>query len=188
MDFKLTDEQRALQMLAREYAEKSVRPIAAEYDRRQEASDCVPWEVREEGSKRGLRTLAISEKWGGGGADMLTLSIVGEELGAGDLGVAVGPGKLRDGLAVPVQPKPFQALVNRLHDVIGGTLAVGILDTQQEFSAVMPRKQPVEQRGADTSDMEEPGGRGGETGDDGHGYRHLHRICTTYLSSRPCPW
>ena len=88
MDFKLTDEQRALQMLAREYAEKSVRPIAAEYDRRQEASDCVPWEVLEEGSKLGLRTLAISEKWGGGGADMLTLSIVGEELGAGDLGVA----------------------------------------------------------------------------------------------------
>ncbi|MFC1491657.1 acyl-CoA dehydrogenase family protein [Nitrospinota bacterium] len=88
MDFNLTEEQRALQMLARDYATKIVRPIAAEHDRRQEPSECVPWEVLDEGSKLGLRTLALSEEWGGGGADMLTLSIVGEELGAGDLGVA----------------------------------------------------------------------------------------------------
>ncbi|MEE9275900.1 MAG: acyl-CoA dehydrogenase family protein [bacterium] len=88
MDFNLTEEQRALQTLAREYAATKVRPIAAEYDRRPEPGDCVPWEVLDEGSNLGLRTLAISEALGGGGADMLTLSIVGEELGAGDLGVA----------------------------------------------------------------------------------------------------
>lgn len=88
MDFALTEEQRALQSMAREFATKAVRPIAAEYDRRQDPADCVPWDVIEQGSKLGLRTLALGEKLGGGGADMLTLSIVGEELGAGDLGVA----------------------------------------------------------------------------------------------------
>ncbi|MEK6711276.1 MAG: acyl-CoA dehydrogenase family protein, partial [Nitrospinota bacterium] len=88
MDFNLTDEQRALQAMAREFATRVVRPIAAEYDRKQDPADCVPWDVIEQGSRLGLRTLALGEKLGGGGADMLTLSIVGEELGAGDLGVA----------------------------------------------------------------------------------------------------
>ena len=88
MDFKLTEEQKALQSLAREFATQKVRPIAQEFDQKQDPSECIPLDVVEEGSKIGLRTLALSEENGGGGADMLTLSIVGEELGAGDLGVA----------------------------------------------------------------------------------------------------
>lgn len=88
MDFSLTDEQKALQKLARDYVAQHVRPVAAEFDRNQNPADCIPSGIIEEGSKLGLRTLALSEERGGGGADMLTLSIVGEELGAGDLGVA----------------------------------------------------------------------------------------------------
>ena len=88
MDFSLTDEQKALQKLARDYVAQHVRPVAAEFDRNQNPADCIPSDIVEEGSKLGLRTLALSEERGGGGADMLTLSIVGEELGAGDLGVA----------------------------------------------------------------------------------------------------
>ena len=64
-----------------------MRPVAAEFDRNPDPIDCIPTDVVEEGSKIGLRTLALTEEHGGG-ADMLTLSIVGEELGAGDLGVA----------------------------------------------------------------------------------------------------
>lgn len=88
MDFSLSDEQKALQKMTRDYVEKHVRPIAAEFDRQQTPVDCIPSDVVEEGAKLGLRTLALTEERGGGGADMLTLSIVGEELGAGDLGVA----------------------------------------------------------------------------------------------------
>ena len=87
MDFSLSDEQKKLQKLARDYVERHVRPIAAGYDRNPDPLDCIPTDVVEEGSRLGLRTLALSEARGGG-ADMLTLSIVGEELGAGDLGVA----------------------------------------------------------------------------------------------------
>ena len=87
MDFSLTDEQKALQQLARDYVNRHVRPVAAEFDRNPNPIDCIPSDVVEEGSKLGLRTLALSDAHGGG-ADMLTLSIVGEELGAGDLGVA----------------------------------------------------------------------------------------------------
>ena len=88
MDFSLTDEQKALQSLARDYVDQHVRSAAAEFDRQSDPVDCIPSDIVEEGSRLGLRTLALSEERGGGGADMLTLSIVGEELGAGDLGVA----------------------------------------------------------------------------------------------------
>lgn len=88
MDFSLTDEQKALQKLARDYVDQHVRPVAAEYDQKSNPSDCIPSDIVEIGSNLGLRTLALTEERGGGGADMLTLSIVGEELGAGDLGVA----------------------------------------------------------------------------------------------------
>ena len=87
MDFSLTDEQKALQKLARDYVDRHVRPVAAAFDRNPDPLECIPTDVVEEGSKLGLRTLALSDARGGG-ADMLTLSIVGEELGAGDLGVA----------------------------------------------------------------------------------------------------
>jgi acyl-CoA dehydrogenase len=88
MDFRLTEEQQMVRALARAYVERHVRPVAAELDRHQEPSECVPWDAIDEADKLGLRTLALSEERGGGGADMLTLSIVGEEIGAGDLGVA----------------------------------------------------------------------------------------------------
>ncbi|MEE9256504.1 MAG: acyl-CoA dehydrogenase family protein [bacterium] len=89
MDFNLTEQQIALQNLAREFAEKKIRPIAQERDRIADPAARFPWEVVEEGSRLGLRTLALPEEMGGAGADVLTLCLVGEELAWGDLGVAV---------------------------------------------------------------------------------------------------
>lgn len=48
-----------------------------------------PWEVVEEGSRRGLRTLAVPSQFNGGGASVLDLCLAAEELAAGDMGVAV---------------------------------------------------------------------------------------------------
>jgi len=41
-------------------------------------------------------------------------------------------------------------------------LDVGVLDAQHEDTTVPTGEEPVEQRGARTPDVEEPGGRGGE--------------------------
>src|SRR5215216_834683 len=49
---------------------------------------------------------------------------------------------------VPIQTQPFQPIVNGGHRFLGVSLDVSVFDTQHEFSAVMPRKKPVEKRSA----------------------------------------
>ncbi|MEK7873140.1 MAG: acyl-CoA dehydrogenase family protein, partial [Chloroflexota bacterium] len=88
MEFTLTEEQLALKRLAHEFAEREIRPIASARDRMPDPAAGMDWDVIRKGSKLGLRTLTIPEEFGGGGADTLTVAIVGEELGWGDLGVA----------------------------------------------------------------------------------------------------
>ncbi|MDA1000514.1 MAG: acyl-CoA/acyl-ACP dehydrogenase [bacterium] len=89
MDFSLTDEQKALQALAHDFAEKEIRPVAHERDKIADPHERFPWDVVEKASHVGLRTLALAEEKGGAGADILTLCLVGEEMAWGDLGIAV---------------------------------------------------------------------------------------------------
>ena len=89
VDFTLTEEQRALQELARDFARREVLPAAAERDRMTDLASRFPWEIFESASRHGLRTLRVPRELGGAGADTLTLCVVGEELAAADLGVAV---------------------------------------------------------------------------------------------------
>ncbi|MFQ5894622.1 MAG: acyl-CoA dehydrogenase family protein [Nitrospinota bacterium] len=88
MEFTLTEEGRALQQLARDFFEREVRPMAAEYDRRPDPRECVPWELIEKGSRLGLRTLGTPARWGGGGADLLTQAMVIEEMARVDIGAS----------------------------------------------------------------------------------------------------
>ena len=89
VDFQLSEEQAALQRMTREFVNREIKPVAGERDRIRDPHERFPWDIVEKGSKLGLRTLAIPEEMGGGGADILTLSLVGEELAVGDLGVGV---------------------------------------------------------------------------------------------------
>jgi alkylation response protein AidB-like acyl-CoA dehydrogenase len=87
MDFALTDEQVALQTLAREFAEAHLRPITAARDRMVETDpDIFPWDVLREASRVGLRTLTLPRDEGGSGAGILTHVVVLEELMAVDPG------------------------------------------------------------------------------------------------------
>src|SRR5579885_2953802 len=67
------------------------------------------------------------------------------------------------GAFIPIQPQPFQPLIDGGHRFLRVALAVGILDAQHEFSAVMPCKQPVKQGGARAADMQIPGRRWSKT-------------------------
>ncbi|MNS96878.1 hypothetical protein D3C72_1311960 [compost metagenome] len=62
----------------------------------------------------------------------------------GDLAVTVGAGELEDGLFVAEQLQPGQAVEDGLHGVVGRTLAVRVLDADQEFPAPALGVQPVE--------------------------------------------
>ncbi len=85
VDFQLREEQRALQSLAREFAEKEIKPVAAELDAKPDPADCFSWDLVRKMSKLGFRTLPVPTEYGGGGVEScLTNCIVAEELSVGD--------------------------------------------------------------------------------------------------------
>ncbi len=63
ISFALTDEQKALRALAREFAEKEIRPKAAEYD----VVMKHPVDVVAKAHEVGLMNLHIPEEYGGPG-------------------------------------------------------------------------------------------------------------------------
>jgi alkylation response protein AidB-like acyl-CoA dehydrogenase len=89
VDFALTPRQQELRANAFEFAVKHVMPSAERNDRVPEPDRAFDWELVHEASRRGLRTLTIPKEYGGEGADVMTLSMIGETIAYGDLGVAV---------------------------------------------------------------------------------------------------
>lgn len=83
MEFSLSDEQRQLQQLARDFARKEIMPIAAEYDQKEE----LPWQVVEKAFEVGLLNVGIPEHAGGLGLGMLDECLIGEELAYGCMGI-----------------------------------------------------------------------------------------------------
>lgn len=82
--FELSDEQKAIQKVAHEFAEKEIRPIAADYDEEEK----YPEPFVEKAFKAGLTYLYVPEEYGGQGMDFLTACIVNEELSWGCCGFA----------------------------------------------------------------------------------------------------
>lgn len=94
IDFTLTDEQKAMQKLAHEFAEKEIRPRAEEYDQSEE----YPWDVVRKAAKLGLTHFGFPEEYGGGGVtDAISHFVVAEELAWGCAGI--GTAILSTGLA-----------------------------------------------------------------------------------------
>src|SRR5438132_12849644 len=83
VDFDLTDEQRLMQKTAHEFAEREMRPLALEYDRK----GTVPWEIIRKAHALGLDTAFIPEAYGGRAVDStLTHVVLTEELNWGCAG------------------------------------------------------------------------------------------------------
>ncbi len=81
----LTDEQREIQALAREFARTEIRPVAAQVD---EADVVTPVEVVAKAAEVGLASYMLPEDFGGGGIeDVFTGCIVQEELNWGCAGI-----------------------------------------------------------------------------------------------------
>src|SRR5262245_16243803 len=76
MNVDLTDEQRMIQAVAREFADKDVRPIAAAIDR--EAR--FPRETVRRMGELGLMGIAIPEAQGGSGGDAVACAVAVEEI------------------------------------------------------------------------------------------------------------
>jgi len=83
IDFSLTEEQKALQEMSREFSEKEMKPNAAKYDKGEE----FPEEVMKKAFEVGFLTCTIPKEFGGGGLSELDTVIISEELAAGCAGM-----------------------------------------------------------------------------------------------------
>ena len=80
----LSEEQRMVRDMAREFASRRLAPNAAQWDR----DAHVPLEVIAEMGSLGLLGMTVPEKWGGAGTDFVSLVLAVEEIAAGDGGVS----------------------------------------------------------------------------------------------------
>jgi short/branched chain acyl-CoA dehydrogenase len=85
VDFDLSDEQRAIRALARDFADAEIRPAAEELDR----TKSFPYEIVGKLGELGLMGVPYPEEVGGGGADNLSYALVIEELARVDSSVAI---------------------------------------------------------------------------------------------------
>src|SRR5215467_213484 len=83
VSFALTDEQRSLRELAREFATKEIRPHEADYDERMQH----PVDVIAQAHELGLMNLHVPEEYGGPGLGAFDGLLVGEELYWGCSGI-----------------------------------------------------------------------------------------------------
>jgi acyl-CoA dehydrogenase len=88
VSFALTDEQRELRALAREFAVKEIRPRAAEYD----VAMRHPVDVIEQAHGLGLMNLHVPAEYGGLGLGCFDGMLVGEELNWGCTGIGTSLG------------------------------------------------------------------------------------------------
>jgi alkylation response protein AidB-like acyl-CoA dehydrogenase len=85
VDFELSPEQKEIQELAREFADREIEPNAAEWDREHR----FPREIFAKLADLGLMGTCVPEEYGGAGTDFLSYILVLEQLSRADAGVGV---------------------------------------------------------------------------------------------------
>ena len=81
--FHLTEEQKMIQKLARDFAQNEIAPVAAHYDKTHD----YPWPVIKKAQELGLTLLNIPEVYGGLGLSLFEECLVSEELSWGCSGI-----------------------------------------------------------------------------------------------------
>ncbi len=84
MDFNLSEEQSAFRDVMRDFVEKEIKPVANKYEK----EGIYPTEIVATMAKMGLFGMTIPEEYGGLNMDMVSFSIVFEEIARGWMGVA----------------------------------------------------------------------------------------------------
>jgi len=85
MDFDLSEEQKAIQTMVREFAEREIAPVAQELDEREE----FPAEIVRKLADLGLMGIIFPKEYGGAAMDYISYAVILEELGRYDASVAL---------------------------------------------------------------------------------------------------
>ncbi|HTZ55410.1 MAG TPA: acyl-CoA dehydrogenase family protein [Candidatus Acidoferrum sp.] len=85
MNFDLSDDQKAIQRLARDFAQNEVRPRAEEMDR----EEAFPYELVADMAELGFMGLPFPEEYGGSGADTVSYALAVMEIARVDASTAI---------------------------------------------------------------------------------------------------
>src|SRR2546425_2485705 len=85
MDFDLTDDQKRLRQVAREFAEGELGNTIAPYDERQ----TFPHEIVKKLGPLGFLGVLVADEYGGAGLDYVSYALIVEELCRGDASVGI---------------------------------------------------------------------------------------------------
>ncbi|HUR61566.1 MAG TPA: acyl-CoA dehydrogenase family protein [Candidatus Thermoplasmatota archaeon] len=80
MDFQLTEPQRMVRDMVREFAAKEIQPVAARHDR----DHSFPMATAKRMGELGILGITVPEQYGGPGADYISFALVAEELARAD--------------------------------------------------------------------------------------------------------
>jgi len=89
VDFTLTEQQLAMQKMARDFAEREIKPVAMEREKIPDPKEAFPVDLFKKSFELDLHKTCIPAKYGGLGLDCLTHVIIWEELAAADAGFCV---------------------------------------------------------------------------------------------------
>jgi len=137
-----------LMTTVREFVARHVVPVTAELDRRPNPEDCFSWEIVEEASRAGIRTLTLAKEFGGPEIDSVTAAMVIEELARGDLGVSVifaQTLKITQTLQRACTPAQARRFLPGFARNERGLLAIGITEPEVASDYIIPFDDPVAQ-------------------------------------------
>jgi alkylation response protein AidB-like acyl-CoA dehydrogenase len=143
--FVLNDDQRAILATVERFVEEEVTPRAARLDANPDPEESFSWEIVEKAHEVGIRTMTLSEKWGGLGADSLTTAMVIEELAKGDLGVSVIMAqtlKIAQIMQKALNDKQRARVLPGFASDPRGVLAIGITEPDNASNYFLPHPVP----------------------------------------------
>ena len=143
--FVMNDDQRAILETVARFVEEEVTPRAAKLDANPDPAQSFSWEIVEKAHEVGLRTMTLSQKWGGLGTDSLTTAMVIEELGKGDIGVSVifaQTLKIAQIMQKALSEKQQSRVLPKFAADPRGMLAIGITEPDNASNYFLPYPTP----------------------------------------------
>lgn len=89
MDISLTQRQLEMQMLAHDFGEQQIKPVAMAIDQIPDPQQAFPVSLMTKALDIGFQSMCIPKEYGGLGLDCLTHALMFEEFGAADIGFAL---------------------------------------------------------------------------------------------------
>ena len=143
--FIVDPEQRAILDTVARFVDEEVRPRAARLDADPDPAAGFSWEIVETAHQVGIRTMTLSEKWGGLGTDSLTTAMVIEELAKGDIGVSVifaQTLKIAQIMEKALNPEQQARVLPKFASDPRGMLAIGITEPDNASNYFLPHPTP----------------------------------------------